>query len=416
MPERAHDHDLRWGPLLRTVIEFYQEGEWRVPVLRERGADPFLVLVSTILSHRTRDEVTERATVRLLSEYATPLELSRAPLSRVRHLVREVGLWDSKAKGLRSAAKTIVRDFGGQLPVAERDLLRIPMVGPKTAHAIRVFGHQRPGIPVDTHILRVMRRLGAIRSTTIRGAQKEISTKVPRRYWALLNPVLVQHGQNLCRAHLPLCEMCPVSARCPKIGVPRTSASRTVMDRDRMAPVLMNPRGPTSETSRQYLRDGRAPIPEYEVTSRVMSANRGRNTSPELALRGALRRLGRPGYRLHASGIPGRPDVAFLSEKVAVFVHGCYWHRCPRCQMPLPRSHTGFWAAKFEANQRRDKQKETLLALAGWKLVTLWECEIKEDASEAATRVLLVLGTPKGDGERPPGEASTALSSLESAR
>jgi endonuclease-3 len=209
---------------LRAITEFYQDGDWRVPVLRDRGADPFLVLVSTVLSHRTRDEVTERVAIRLLSEYPSPLDLSRAPLPRIRQLVREVGLEESKARGLRSAALTIVRDFGGRLPVTERDLLRIPMVGPKTAHAIRVFGHQRPGIPVDTHILRVMRRLGGIRSTTIRGAQTEISRNVPRRYWGLLNPVLVQHGQNVCRARRPLCRECPISARCPKIGVTKDDA------------------------------------------------------------------------------------------------------------------------------------------------------------------------------------------------
>jgi endonuclease-3 len=209
---------------LRAVSEFYLDGDWRVPVLRDRGADPFLVLVSTVLSHRTRDEVTERVAVRLLSEYPTPLDLSRASLPHIQQLVREVGLGDSKARGLRSAALTIVREFGGSLPVTERDLLRIPMVGPKTAHAIRVFGHQRPGIPVDTHILRVMRRLGGIRSTTIRGAQSEISRTIPRRYWGLLNPVLVQHGQNICRARHPLCRGCPISARCPKIGVPKVDA------------------------------------------------------------------------------------------------------------------------------------------------------------------------------------------------
>jgi endonuclease-3 len=224
LPDRTHPPEIRWGSLLRAVSEFYLDGDWRVPVLRDRGADPFLVLVSTVLSHRTRDEVTERVAVRLLSEYPTPLDLSRAPLPHIRQLVREVGLGDSKAKGLRSAALTIVREFGGSLPVTERDLLRIPMVGPKTAHAIRVFGHQRPGIPVDTHILRVMRRLGGIRSTTIRGAQSEISRTIPRRYWGLLNPVLVQHGQNICRARHPLCRGCPISARCPKIGVPKVDA------------------------------------------------------------------------------------------------------------------------------------------------------------------------------------------------
>ena len=136
-----------------------------------------------------------------------------------------------------------------------------------------------------------------------------------------------------------------------------------------------------------YLRDGRAPIPNSEVTSRVMSANRGRNTIPELILRRELQRLNVRGYRLHRRGIPGRPDLSFGRQRIAVFVNGCYWHRCPRCQLPLPKSHTEFWRAKFQANRRRDSEKSRLLEGAGWSVLTLWECEIREDPQAAAKRV-----------------------------
>lgn len=139
---------------------------------------------------------------------------------------------------------------------------------------------------------------------------------------------------------------------------------------------------------RPYLRDGRAPVPDRETTSRVMSANRGKNTWPELALRRELRERGLRRYRLHRRDVPGRPDISFGLERLAIFVNGCFWHRCPKCQMPLPRTHTEFWERKFEANRRRDVAKRSALRRAGWKVLTLWECEIRGSPARSTDRVL----------------------------
>lgn len=217
-----------WHDVLTTLARFYKSGAWRVPVLRERGADPFLVLVSTLLSHRTRDEVTARVTLRLLAAYHTPTELARSSLHRVHALIREVGLSRSKAEGLLDAARTIVSEFGGQVPFNEADLMRIPRVGPKTAHAVRVFGFKQPGIPVDTHILRVANRMGVVRGSTISEAQGELAEQVPKRYWRLLNPVLVQHGMNICTARAPRCGICPIGGWCLRIGVATPRSHRLV--------------------------------------------------------------------------------------------------------------------------------------------------------------------------------------------
>ncbi len=219
---------LPWGRLLRTLEVHYGRGKWRVPVLRARGADPFMVLVSTILSQRTRDEVTERATVRLLTEYPTPTAIARAPLGRIRSLIDEVGLADGKARGIRSASQVVVKRFGGMVPLREADLRSLPMVGPKTSHAIRVFAYRLPGLPIDTHILRVSRRLGVVHGKTIGQAQDELSRSVPREYWSLLNPVLVQHGQNICRPSLPRCDVCPISHWCLRKGLPARRTRRTL--------------------------------------------------------------------------------------------------------------------------------------------------------------------------------------------
>jgi DNA mismatch endonuclease (patch repair protein) len=124
-----------------------------------------------------------------------------------------------------------------------------------------------------------------------------------------------------------------------------------------------------------------------------MSANRGKNTTPELMLRRELSQRGLRGYRLHRKGVPGRPDLSFGPQRLAIFVNGCYWHRCPRCQLPLPRTHTDFWKAKFETNRHRDAAKTALLVEAGWKVLTFWECEIRDNPARVADRVKAALIT-----------------------
>lgn len=210
---------LPWARILDRLTDFYTEGVWRVPVMRTRGVDPYTVFVSTILSHRTRDEITERATLRVLSRYSNVEELSRADSNRLKTLIDEVGLSASKAAGLVAGAKVVVTRFGGRFPTSEEELLKIPLVGPKTASAILVFGFQRPGIPVDSHIIRVARRMGAARGSTIGRVQKELKSSVPVTFWPILNPVLVQHGMNVCVTRDPQCKECPIADLCPQIGI-----------------------------------------------------------------------------------------------------------------------------------------------------------------------------------------------------
>lgn len=138
---------------------------------------------------------------------------------------------------------------------------------------------------------------------------------------------------------------------------------------------------------KEYSRDGRAPIPKNESTSRVMSANKAKNTKPEIALRQGLWNLGLRGYRLHPKGVPGRPDIVYSKKKLAIFVNGCFWHRCPSCNNPLPKSNTDFWKSKFEKNVERDQRKRLLLENEGWHVLTVWECEIKENLAELLAKI-----------------------------
>lgn len=116
-----------------------------------------------------------------------------------------------------------------------------------------------------------------------------------------------------------------------------------------------------------------------------MSRIRSKDTGPELVLRKVLHKLGLR-YRLHGAGLPGKPDLVFPRHKTVVFVHGCFWHRHPECNIATtPKSNTQFWIDKFEKNVARDKRASTALAAMGWRIYVVWECEVASPAKAQAT-------------------------------
>ena len=133
------------------------------------------------------------------------------------------------------------------------------------------------------------------------------------------------------------------------------------------------------EEVKNYIRDKRSPVPFSGNVSKVMSSNRGKNTKPELLLRKLLCNNGIRGYRIHPKNIPGRPDICFISLKLAIFINGCFWHRCPICNYKLPKHNTLFWETKFSNNVSRDREKIIQLKKMKWKIITVWECMLKKD-------------------------------------
>lgn len=128
-----------------------------------------------------------------------------------------------------------------------------------------------------------------------------------------------------------------------------------------------------------------------------MSRIRGKNTKPELRFRKALWHAGMKGYRTHYKKAPSKPDIAFPGRKLAIFVHGCYWHRCPHCQPSMPKSHSDFWAEKFRKNVERDERKRKALEAEGWTVLTIWECQIKERLEEMVEKVRRYHSVGKGN-------------------
>jgi DNA mismatch endonuclease (patch repair protein) len=145
-----------------------------------------------------------------------------------------------------------------------------------------------------------------------------------------------------------------------------------------------------------YKRDKRSPIPKNEGVSKVMSGNRAKNTKPEIQLRRELWKVGLKGYRLHLKDLPGRPDIAYPSKKFAIFVNGCYWHRCPICDLPLPKNNSDFWEKKFTANSNRDAAKEASLIELGWQVKVIWECQLKKDMNNIVNEIKNILQAQNG--------------------
>lgn len=129
---------------------------------------------------------------------------------------------------------------------------------------------------------------------------------------------------------------------------------------------------------------------------RIMSAVRGRNTKPEMAVRQLLHSMNYR-YRLHKKGLPGSPDIVFGNRRKAIFVHGCFWHRHPGCsKSTVPKTRSEFWSQKFERNVERDRQVERCFAEMGWQSLVLWECETRA-LETLARRLSLFLDDPSGN-------------------
>ena len=144
---------------------------------------------------------------------------------------------------------------------------------------------------------------------------------------------------------------------------------------------------PASSPAKPIRRSAARPTASSANARNTMRSNRARDTGPELALREVLRDAGLRGYRVDYRGAPGRPDVAFTKQQVAIFVHGCFWHRCPYCRPNLPRANREFWREKFRMNKKRDDRARAGLMNLGWEVIELWECQIKADLGQSVAKI-----------------------------
>ena len=204
---------------LARAIEGYDEPAVE-KIAEDRQEDPFQVLIATMLSAQTRDEVTHAASTRLFRVARSPRTMAKLPVQEIERLIYPVSFYRHKAVHVKRTCELIMTRFGGKVPPTMEELLTLPGVGRKTANLVLILAHQSgENICVDTHVHRISNRLGWVRTRTPEETEHALYAAADRKWWPLINLYLVTWGQNVCRPVYPLCGSCAVVDLCPKIGV-----------------------------------------------------------------------------------------------------------------------------------------------------------------------------------------------------
>jgi endonuclease III len=176
--------------------------------------DPFHVLISTVLSQRTRDHNTYQASKALFSRFDTPMDIASADLDELIELVRPAGFPQAKAKAIREICRRLHQDFEDQVPSEIEVLLTFPMVGRKTANCVLSYGFGIPAICVDTHVHRISNRIGLVTTETPDDTEVALKKVVPRELWCDVNAIMIRFGQKICLPRRPRCDRCSVRLEC----------------------------------------------------------------------------------------------------------------------------------------------------------------------------------------------------------
>jgi len=187
--------------------------------LAENQRDPFVILISTLLSLRTKDEVTAEATDRLFALASTPEEMLSVPVDKIARTIFPVGFYRVKAKNIHHVCRELIERFDSRVPDNLDDLLNIKGVGRKTANLVVSLAYGKDAICVDTHVHRISNRLGYVKTKTPDETEFALRAKLPRRHWIIYNTIMVAFGRKTCRPVSPLCSRCPVNKYCDRIGV-----------------------------------------------------------------------------------------------------------------------------------------------------------------------------------------------------
>ena len=193
-----------------------------VSLVAVQKQDPFSVLISTVISLRTKDDVTLNASRRLLAEAPDPRAMLQMSEDRIADLIFPAGFYRRKAMQIRQISEILVSEYDGKVPSDAGLLMQLPGVGIKTANLTLNLGFGIDAICVDCHVHQISNRLGWIETKTPEESEKALQPVMPRRFWIPLNELLVSYGQEVCTSVSPKCSMCPENRSCPKEGVTRS--------------------------------------------------------------------------------------------------------------------------------------------------------------------------------------------------
>jgi len=183
--------------------------------------DPFLTLISCLLSLRTKDEVTARASERLFTLAKNPEETIKLKKEEIEAAIYPVGFYKRKAEQILEICRVLVKRYDSRVPDELEELLKLRGVGRKTANIVITMGYNKPGVAVDTHVHRISNRLGLVETKSPSQTEFALRKTLPKRYWIVFNNLLVMHGKAVCTPISPKCSICPITEYCKRAGVTR---------------------------------------------------------------------------------------------------------------------------------------------------------------------------------------------------
>jgi endonuclease-3 len=203
-------------PILKKETKKYQ-----VPIVTEvsHRRDPYRVLISCLLSLRTKDETTAKASARLFKHAPTPKKLASLPIKQIEKLIYPVGFYKTKAKRIKDIAKILITKYNSKVSDNLDELLKLHGVGRKTANIVITLAFKKHGVAVDTHVHRISNRLGYVKTKTPDKTEFALRKKLPKKHWLIYNDLLVTWGQNICRPISPRCSKCKIRPYCNRVGV-----------------------------------------------------------------------------------------------------------------------------------------------------------------------------------------------------
>ena len=206
--------------IIQTLTNYFKNFE--TPTVRSTSIatkDPFKVLISCLLSLRTQDKNTEKASRQLFEVASTPSEILQLPIKKLETLIFSSGHYKKKARTLKHVSKVILKDFNGTVPSTEEELLSIKGIGRKTANIVLAFAYNKKVIPIDTHCHRLPNRLSWVKTKTPEQTEFELMKILPKKYWKEFNTLFIKFGKNICLPISPLCSKCPINNYCKKVDV-----------------------------------------------------------------------------------------------------------------------------------------------------------------------------------------------------
>lgn len=190
-------------------------------IARVNGS-PYKILISTVISLRTKDKITLEASLRLFERAATPEQMIKVPEEEIQKLIYPAGFYKRKAAQIISISRILIDTYGGRVPKTAEELAALPGVGRKTANLTLGLGYGIPALCVDTHVHRIANRMGWVTTKTPDKTEEALCAVLPEKYWIEINELLVLYGQTICTPVSPKCSLCPFLDQCPRIGVDKS--------------------------------------------------------------------------------------------------------------------------------------------------------------------------------------------------